>query len=134
MTKLGDLEENDAEIEACARVAHEVNRAYCLATGDDSQPAWEDAPEWQRTSARNGVAGALAGATPEESHVSWCAEKRAAGWTWGPVKDPERKEHPCLVSYAELPPAQRVKDHLFVAAVRSVKSVLDELPIDFAGP
>lgn len=26
-----------------ARVAHEVNRDYCQALGDDSQPAWENA-------------------------------------------------------------------------------------------
>ena len=26
-----------------ARVCHEVNRAYCQAIGDNSQPTWEDA-------------------------------------------------------------------------------------------
>ena len=31
-------------IEACARAAHEANRAYCLALGDTSQPSWDDAP------------------------------------------------------------------------------------------
>lgn len=42
-------------IEQIARVCHEVNRAYCQALGDDSQPAWEDAPQWQRDSALLGV-------------------------------------------------------------------------------
>lgn len=42
-----------------ARVCHEVNRAYCAALGDLSQPPWADAPEWQRKSALNGVAFAL---------------------------------------------------------------------------
>jgi hypothetical protein len=32
------------EIEEIAKVAHEVNRAYCQALGDFSQPKWEDAP------------------------------------------------------------------------------------------
>ncbi len=41
--------------EQIARVAHEVNRAYCQALGDNSQPAWEDAPQWQRDSAMLGV-------------------------------------------------------------------------------
>ncbi len=31
-------------LEACARSAHEANRAYCIALGDLSQPAWDDAP------------------------------------------------------------------------------------------
>jgi hypothetical protein len=111
-------------IEACARAAHEVNRAYCIAIGDESQPKWEDAPDWQRESAMNGVAGALAGNTPEQSHEGWSAEKLAAGWKYGPVKDPEKREHPCLVPYAALPPAQRAKDALYLSTVRGVAAAL----------
>lgn len=110
--------------EACARAAHETNRAYCIAIGDDSQPTWEDAPSWQQSSAINGVRGALAGNTPEQSHESWLAEKRATGWKYGPVKDSARKEHPCFVPYAELPESQRVKDDLFLSTVRSVARAL----------
>ena len=111
-------------IETCARAAHEVNRTYCLALGDASQPGWVDAPDWQKSSARNGVEGALRGATPEQSHESWCAEKVDNGWKYGTVKDPEKKEHPCLVPYKELPPEQRAKDDLFLVTVRSVASAL----------
>jgi hypothetical protein len=107
-------------IEACARAAHEVNRAYCLAMGDASQVPWEEAPEWQKSSARNGVAGALSGNTPEQSHEGWLAEKAATGWRYGPVKDPEKKEHPCFVPYSELPADQRAKDDLFITTVRVV--------------
>lgn len=117
-------------IEACARAAHEVNRAYCIALGDESQPPWESAPDWQRSSALNGVRGALAGNTPEQSHESWLAEKRAAGWKWGATKDPEKKEHPCFLPYAELPPAQRCKDDLFTTTVRAMAKAL--IPGHFA--
>ncbi len=109
-------------IEACARAAHEVNRAYCLALGDTSQPPWESAPDWQKSSAMKGVAGALAGNTPEQSHQCWLEEKAATGWKFGPVKDPEKKEHPCMVPYAELPADQRVKDELFLATVRAMSA------------
>jgi RyR domain len=111
-------------IEAAARAAHEVNRAYCLALGDMSQPSWDEAPEWQKTSALNGVAGALAGNTPEQSHESWLAEKEATGWKYGPVKNPETKEHPCFVPYKDLPGAQQAKDHLFTSTVREVAKAL----------
>jgi hypothetical protein len=121
-------------IEACARAAHEVNRAYCLALGDTSQPSWEDAPGWQRTSALNGVSGALAGNTPEQSHESWLAEKRATGWKFGAVKDPEKKEHPCFVPYAELPASQRGKDLLFVGTVRCVAAALGATVVYPASP
>ena len=118
--------EYERVVEACARAAHEANRAYCIALGDVSQPVWEGAPEWQKSSARNGVRGALAGATPEQSHRSWLDEKLATGWRYGAVKDPERREHPCLVPYADLPLAQRAKDEIFTTVVRVVGKALGE--------
>jgi hypothetical protein len=112
-------------IVAAARAAHEANRAYCQALGDLSQPAWEQAPEWQTKSAFNGVLGVINGNSPEQSHESWLAEKQATGWKYGPVKDPEKKEHPCFVPYAELPPEQRAKDLLYVTVVRAVLTALN---------
>jgi hypothetical protein len=108
-------------IEACARAAHEVNRAYCLALGDTSQLPWEEAPEWQRASCRNGVEGVIIkGNDPRKSHEGWLREKKLDGWVYGPVKDAEAKVHPCMVPYDDLPPHQRVKDELFVKTVRAV--------------
>jgi hypothetical protein len=108
--------------EAIARVCHEANRAYCLSLGDTSQLPWDEAPEWQRVSAIKGVEFSLAhpDAPPSASHDSWLEEKRATGWSWGPVKDPERKLHPCFVPYGQLPVDQRRKDALFQAVVRAL--------------
>ncbi len=106
-----------------AKTCHEVNRAYCQSIGDASQPAWADAPEWQKSSAVNGVnfhRSAAVRVTPEQSHESWLAEKAATGWKFGPVKDAEKKEHPCFLPYGELPAAQRVKDALFGAVVEAL--------------
>jgi len=116
-----------AVIENIAEVAHEVNRAYCEATGDFSQPDWDNAPAWQKESAINGVKFHAENrhVTPEESHNSWLEEKRAAGWKWGPVKNPDAKQHPCMAPYDTLPLEQRVKDHLFTGVVRTMlKSAL----------
>ena len=116
-----------AIIMACARAAHEANRAYCIAIGDGSQPAFDDAPGWQVLSACNSVVGVLAGNSPEQTHESWLKEKADTGWKYGPVKDPEKKEHPCFVPYAELPPEQRRKDGICVAVVRAMASALGAL-------
>lgn len=112
-----------------ARVAHEINRAYCASLGDTSQPAWEDAPEWQQKSAIAGVEMHLANpdATPEQSHESWLAQKVAAGWVYGEVKDAEKKEHPCCRPYDELPPEQKSKDYLFRSVVHMLKDIPDEM-------
>lgn len=112
------------ELEMLARIAHEANRAYCLYLGDGSQPPWEEAPEWQRRSAVEGVRGALAGNTPMQSHESWLAVKKADGWKYGPAKNSELKEHPCFLPYYDLPQSQRVKDHMFVGVVRAADEAL----------
>lgn len=109
-------------IDEIARMTHEVNRAYCQALGDNSQPAWEDAPDWQRESAIKGVHLHLAGDHgPDASHAAWMAEKTATGWVYGPVKNPEAKEHPCMVPFAELPREQQAKDYIFRAVVHAAK-------------
>ncbi len=110
--------------EEIARVAHEVNRAYCTALGDDSQVPWDKAPEWQRETCVNGVEFHLTNdKTPEESHQSWMDEKVAEGWVFGEVKDAEKKTHPCIVPYADLPLEQKIKDYLFSAVVATISKM-----------
>lgn len=113
------------DIEEIAAVCHAVNRAYCAAMGDNSQPHWDDAPDWQRASACAGVEYHIAheDSTPADSHNSWLKEKELAGWKYGPVKDPEKKEHPCFVPYEQLPKEQQVKDYMFIAVVRAMTDV-----------
>lgn len=109
------------DAEAIAQVCHEANRAYCLAVGDDSQPRWEDAPQWQRDSAVAGVQLHLEKPmTPRESHEAWMAHKQAEGWVYGERKDADAKTHPCMVPYDDLPDEQRRKDELFGAVVSAL--------------
>lgn len=105
-----------------ARVAHELNMAYCQSLGDYTQLPWEQAPEWQQQRAIKGVEFHLANpqATPADSHASWLKEKEETGWKYGPVKDPEKKEHPCFVPYDQLPQEQRSKDYIFRGVVHAI--------------
>lgn len=116
--------------EEIAGVAHEVNRNYCLALDDISQTEWELAPEWQRKSAINGVDLHLGRKDlgPEASHEAWMAEKVAAGWVYGPEKNPDATPptHPCIVPFGDLPREQQVKDFLFRGVVHALAPFLDE--------
>lgn len=108
-------------IEAIAEICHETNRVYCEILGDATQVPWAMAPEWQKESSINGVKFCLENpdASPSQNHDNWLAEKIADGWTYGEVKDPYNKTHPCCVPYEELPETQKMKDTLFKNIVAS---------------
>jgi len=113
-------------VEQIAKVCHETNRAYCATLGDNSQLPWASAPEWQRISAEYGVRFHLDNpdAKPSHIHDEWLKEKQATGWKYGPLKDAEKKEHPCFVPYEELPFEQKAKDALFIGVVHVLRGML----------
>src|SRR5579862_8769074 len=53
----------------------------------------------------------------QNAHEVWAQQRIADGWTPGPRRDDARKEHPCLVPYAQLPESEKAYDR---AVVRSV--------------
>lgn len=108
--------------EQIAALAHAVNKAYCESIGDNSQLSWGEAPKWQRDSAIAGVTSHMeSDLTPEQSHELWLTHKERDGWKYGPVKDAEKKEHPCFIPYCQLPAEQKTKDYLFLAVVSYFK-------------
>jgi len=111
------------KVEQIAMICHEANRAYCIAIGDNSQPRWEDAPDWQRASAVRGVEfrSNNPNASAASMHQSWLQKKHLDGWKYGTVKSAVEKTHPCFVSYSGLPASQQKKDALFSAVFDAVK-------------
>jgi hypothetical protein len=106
-----------------ARVCHEANRAWCQSLGDNSQPLWENAPDWQKDSAVAGVLfhmDHMADGGPASSHEEWMRHKQEEGWVYGPEKDPEKKTHPCMAPFDALPPEQQMKDRIFRGIVLSM--------------
>jgi hypothetical protein len=46
----------------------------------------------------------------EMEHGRWVVERLLAGWTYGQIRDDQRKIRPQLISWADLPEAEREKD------------------------
>lgn len=113
--------ENKPDYTQIAKTCHEAVRALCQAFGDNSVKPWEEAEQWQIDSTFQQIQFAIENPnTPVSStHDSWSAQKIADGWKYGPVKDGNLKEHPCLVPFEELPQFQQAKDYLFAAIVKS---------------
>ena len=113
---------NDQKLNEIAEMAHEASRFYCKKIGDHTQEIWDDAPSWQKDSARKGVLFVYNNqhAGFEAQHESWLNEKREDGWVYGKKKDEKKKKHPCFVRYEDLPEEQRVKDMIFVSVVNAL--------------
>ena len=109
-----------------AKVVHELNKAYCECIGDNSQPSWEDAPEWLKKGTINGVIVHLENPdiSPSATHDNWLKEKIKEGWKYGQTKNPVTKEHPCCILYEYLPTEHRAKDYIFKQAIDSLKDFL----------
>lgn len=123
-----ETREDVAALEMVARICHQANKVICEANGDTSQKNWEEAEQWQRDSAKNGVTFRVENPEAPESaqHDAWSADKVKEGWVYGEVKDPVAKTHPCLVPFDQLPPFQQLKDKLFCAIVDAVVASVAE--------
>jgi len=49
-------------------------------------------------------------ALAENVHDTWAKGRMDAGWTYGPVRDDAKKQHPCLVPYGELSESEKAYD------------------------
>ncbi len=52
----------------------------------------------------------LAESLARNVHEVWAANRIAEGWTYGPVRDDDKKETPCLVPYEDLPEIEKAYD------------------------
>ena len=55
-------------------------------------------------------------------HDVWAESRINDGWRYGPERNDERKEHPCLVEYEQLPDSERAYDRN--TAIGTLKLIL----------
>lgn len=53
---------------------------------------------------------ALAEAIAKNVHDVWAQNRMNEGWTYGPVRNDEKRETPCLVPYEQLPEEEKAYD------------------------
>lgn len=54
----------------------------------------------------------------------WAARSIGEGWTWGIVRNDDLKQHPCLISYEELPESKR--EYNRNTAMNTLKIIMSE--------
>lgn len=109
----------ETQVEAIAKMCHQANKVWNEINNEYDQVSWDIAPVWQKKSCIEGVIWRLENwnAPVSAQHEAWSKSKVEDGWVFGLVKDAEKKTHPCLVPFEELPQFQRIKDNLFTAIV-----------------
>ena len=95
--------------EFIAKIRHIGWVAYQIAVG---QPYNERINEDQLKSLVDGIQfiDANPNITPKENHNNWMRMKVQQGWVYGEIKDFEKKTHPDLVPFDELPTVEQRKD------------------------
>jgi hypothetical protein len=58
----------------------------------------------------------------EHTHDVWAQRRIAEGWTYGPQRDDARKQHPCLVPYAQLSETEKEYDR--ATSLETLKAIL----------
>ena len=109
-----------------AMACHGANAAYAGSLGEKPAPPWDKMDEAHKQARCRDVLHIAENPDlgDEAAHKSWMEAKLKEGWVFGEQKDAEKKTHPCLVPYAELPKEQQFKDALFRAIVLSLAPVL----------
>ena len=55
-------------------------------------------------------------------HENWALGRLKDGWTFGPERNDTLKQHPCLVSYEDLPDSEKAYDRN--TAMETLKTIL----------
>ena len=58
----------------------------------------------------------------KNTHEVWAKKRMDEGWIWGTERDDEKKTHPCLVPYDQLP--ERERDYDRATSMETLKLII----------
>lgn len=107
---------------AIARTIHEAIRGWVAAHGETPLEPWPSASEWTKRSTMESILWRIENpdAPHAAQHEQWLEQLRRDGWVFGETKDFDRKTHPMMIPYEELPEFEKRKDAIFNALALSL--------------
>jgi hypothetical protein len=82
--------------------------------------AWDELPAWQQDAMVDVTRRCMVGATPEQMHALWVQHYSAHGWTYGPQKNWETKQHPTIMAWQHLPVRYQARFKLWQTIVMTL--------------
>ncbi len=119
-------------LETLAHVAHEATRPL-HAEGERGSQRWHDRanegkhlPGWQKDDAFEKVKYQVEhpGCSAEDVHENFCALREKHGFKLGDGFSVEKKTHPGLVAWSDLPPASKQRHEVAHSVVESLRGEL----------
>ncbi|GBC62521.1 hypothetical protein DENIS_3493 [Desulfonema ishimotonii] len=113
-------------VEQAARSFHQHLKAFRESLGDYTLPDWEETTKHNREMGVRFVRYTLANQsiTPESHHEKWVANMAKRGWRHGNERNPDKKTHPCMVPWEDLPYHEQAKTVLMIATVNILRPMI----------
>ncbi|MGB2077996.1 MAG: RyR domain-containing protein, partial [Pseudoalteromonas tetraodonis] len=107
-------EDHIEQIQAIAKMCHEVNQAYTAVIREPLKH-WHELEQQEKDGVIEHVAFLIINidADAKAWHDAWVAKMIVAGWKYGPKRSIKSKTHEHLKPFHHLPEKQQVKDALF---------------------
>lgn len=58
----------------------------------------------------------------KNTHESWAKQRISDGWKYGPNRNDDKKEHPCLIPYEEL--SEEEKEYDRITSTETIKLII----------
>lgn len=113
-------------IVAFAQITNQLTRAYREATQQESPAEWHLMAEEDQKHVIDRVRFYLTepDITVSSLHDAWAYAQFNAGWVYGLAFNEDKKTHPMLIIYADLPLMRRVEDTLFMQTVQTLSRLM----------
>lgn len=112
------------ELEIAAKTAHSVLQCVNRKFNCKELPAWEQTLTWYRASMVKHIEYIIYhNYKPSRIHDKWIKRKIGFGLKYGKELDWNKKTHPLLVPFTELPVEERMKLDLIKAAVMPFRKI-----------
>ena len=108
--------------EKLAKIAYEVNVAYCESLGDIVHPAWDELMPFEVAECVDLVKTVREDqmVAPKSLHALWCAGRGKKGWSYGPRLDFKIKTHPLLTDFEKLSKNNQSKGYILKGVVSAL--------------
>jgi len=117
--ELGIPQEHMGQVNAIAKMCHEVNRAYTAAIREPLKH-WHELEEQDKNIVIEHVAFLIINVDADVKawHDAWVSKMIVAGWKYDAKRSLKNKTHEHLKPFHHLPEKQQVKDALFHSVVK----------------